>query len=414
VDELLFNDGDLRLALEAQARRMLEAIEAESEASLKQVDVEVWAAALAYHFAVECPELHAQNVWREPVKDMQIDVSGDRGRYFSDQHSALARNFPGYRVVVHVPFEGDMGVFSLRPSSRTFNPPRAQATDGDLILHIEYARDSEPDIDGQVNAFLGMVENWLGFARADIDSFNGSLETQARQAIDARRQRIEDRDANLARSSIPERRRGESDTKTYIPDALVRRPAPSLPQTRADDKPPTLEPVLEESVFEHILSIIRMQARQMEQSPSTYKGMGEENRRQTIVATLNTHYEGRAAAEAFNFEGKTDILIRFEGRNLFICECKFWTGEKGFSETIDQLFRYTGWHDTKLAIVMFIREKGLSAILKKAAAALEGHSQFSSRRDAATETELRAAMRWPGDEERLADLNVFLVHTPEN
>jgi hypothetical protein len=26
--------------------------------------------------------------------------------------------------------------------------------------------------------------------------------------------------------------------------------------------------------------------------------------------------------------------------------------------TIDQLFRYTGWRDTRLAIVIFVREKG--------------------------------------------------------
>jgi hypothetical protein len=74
---------------------------------------------------------------------------------------------------------------------------------------------------------------------------------------------------------------------------LVRRPTPSLPEPRADDKPPQLEPVLDERVFEHILSVIRMQGQQMELSPGTYAGMGEEDRRQTLVATLNTHYAGR-------------------------------------------------------------------------------------------------------------------------
>jgi hypothetical protein len=57
--------------------------------------------------------------------------------------------------------------------------------------------------------------------------------------------------------------------------------------------------------------------------------MSEENRRQTIVGTLNTHCQGRASAEAFNYQGKTNILIRYEDRNLFICECKFWTGPEG-------------------------------------------------------------------------------------
>ena len=151
----------------------------------------------------------------------------------------------------------------------------------------------------------------------------------------------------------------------------------------------------------------------MEQSPGTYAPMGEEDRRQTLVATLNTHYGGRAHAEAFNVQGKTDILIRYEGRNLFICECKFWTGSEGFTGTIDQLFRYTGWRDTKLAIVIFVREKGLTAILKKAKATLEGHSQFVTWKDAAEESELRATVRWPGDEERLADLNVFFINIPQ-
>jgi hypothetical protein len=51
-------------------------------------------------------------------------------------------------------------------------------------------------------------------------------------------------------------------------------------------------------------------------------------------------------AEAFNIEGKTDILVRHEGSNLFIGECKVWSGAKGFGETVDQLFRYTGWRDS--------------------------------------------------------------------
>lgn len=410
----MFNGGDLRGALEGQAVMMRAAVEAEPEESLKQADVDEWAAALAHHFGVACPELLADDVWMEPVEDAKVDVSSDPDRDFrGDPYSDLARNFPGYRVVVHIPFEGEGDVFKLRPSSFTLNPPRGRVQSEELVLTIEYARDQQPDIDGRVNSFVGTVDQWLGFAHADIDSFNAGLENQARQTIAARRQRIEERDAHLAQSKIPVRRPGESAKKTYIPDVLVRRPSPSLPKTRADNQAPALEPVLDERVFEHIIGVIRMQSRQMEQSPGPYTGMGEEDRRQTLVATLNTHYEGRAHAEAFNMHGKTDILIRHEGRNLFICECKFWNGSDGFTETIDQLFRYAGWRDTKLAIVMFVREKELSAIIQKARAALEGHPQFVAWQDAAEETELRATMHWPGDRQRLADLNVFFVHTPE-
>jgi hypothetical protein len=311
-----------------------------------------------------------------------------------------------------VPFEGDAGVFKLRTSSFTTIWPRGRVEGNDLILTIDYARDQKPNIDGEAQSFIDLVGKYLGWACEQIDAFNAGLERDAKQAIEARQRRVEERDAHLAQSSIPVRRPAEKG-KTYIPDVLVRRPAPSLPATRADDTAPNLEPVLEERVFEHILSVIRMQARQMEQSPATYATMGEEDRRQTLVATLNTHYEGRAHAEAFNNEGKTDILIRHEGRNLFIGECKFWTGPEGFGATIDQLFRYTGWRDTKLALVIFVREKALTTLLRKAKTAISKHPHFIAWREAAEETELRATMHWPGDEERLADLNVFFVHTPQ-
>ena len=250
----------------------------------------------------------------EEPRPVKIDVSRDPGRHFSDPHSDLARNYPGERIVVHVPFKGDADVFKLRPSSlrpsgRVGTSRRTSCTD-DRLSAGSGAERRWPN-----RGFIRCVGQYLEWSRQQIESFNRTLEQDARRAIDACRQCVEQRNAQLAKSSIPMRRPGDK-AKTYIPDVLVRRPAPPLPETRADDKPPELESVLDERVFEHILGIIRMQARQMEQSPGTYARMGEEHRRQTIVATLNTHYAGRAAAEAFNVQRKTDILIRHDGRNL--------------------------------------------------------------------------------------------------
>lgn len=164
----------------------------------------------------------------------------------------------------------------MRTSTVGLNRPRGRVKGSDVLLTIDYPRDQQPNIDSLVQAFIGSVSTWLGWARGQIDSFNAGLVQQARQAIEGRRQRIEQRDAHLAQSSIPVGRPGEASEKTYIPDVLVRRPAPSLPTTRADDKPPALEPVLEERVFEHILGVIRMQGKQMEQSARTYREMDEE------------------------------------------------------------------------------------------------------------------------------------------
>jgi hypothetical protein len=151
----------------------------------------------------------------------------------------------------------------------------------------------------------------------------------------------------------------------------------------------------------------------MERSPKTYAGMNEEARRDVILTSLNTHYVGQGVAEAFNVGGKTDLLVRVDNRNVFIGECKFWAGAKAFARAVDQLFSYTAWRDTKLALVVFVREKNLTDVVATAASALESHPNFVEAKRPASETELRATMRWPGDEERVADLNIFLVHTPE-
>jgi hypothetical protein len=399
MDALMFSEGEVRLGLEDRARKMVTAVGAEPEESLKQADAEEWAGSLAHHFSVACPELRVDDVWMEEVRDVKVDVSRDQMRAIIDPYSDAVRNFPGYRVVVHVPFDGEADVFKLRPSQFTYSPPYGRVQGSDLVLTIDYPRDTQPDIDARVQEFIGTVGRWLGFARADIDSFNKGLEQQAGQAIVARRQRIEQRDAHLAQSKIPVRRSGESAKKTYIAEVLVRLPAPSLPQNRADNNAPRLEPVLEERIFEHVLGVIRKQCLHIEQNPRTYVPMGEEDRRNVILSALTTHYDG-FSAETDNQGGHTDILARHDGRNLFICECKFWSGVEGFT-------------DTKLAIVMFVREKSLTGILKKARTTLAAHPQFVAWQDAGSETELRATMHWPLDDERRADLNVFFVHTPQ-
>ena len=410
MDGHLFIGVRLRDSLQAQVLKMRKAVEAEPESSLMQADEEAWADALAHHYAADCPVLKTNDVWQEPPSDTTMDVSGDRGRDIF--YTEAVRSCPAYRIVVHLPFEGDAAVFGLQPSTFSLNPPRGEVGKGELRLTITFPQDSPRPVDPEAQRFIGSVQQFLEWARSDIDWFNAQLRQQALAAIAGRRQRVSRRDEELADSTIPVRRAGQEGAKTFIADVLVRRPAPSLPQTRSDDTPPTLEPTLGDKVFEHVLGVVRQQTLLFEQHPKTYAAMGEEDRRNVILSGLATHYSG-FTAETDNQGGHTDILARYENRNLFIAECKFWTGEKGFVKTVDQIVGYTGWRDTKLAVVMFVRQRGMTAILAKGRKALESHAQFVAWKAAASETEFRATVRWPDDDERLADLNVFFVHTPD-
>jgi hypothetical protein len=206
---------------------------------------------------------------------------------------------------------------------------------------------------------------YLRSAHGDIASFNAGLEAQARRAIESRRQRILAHREHVAATGLPTRKREDRNT-TYVADAIVRRPAPPL-ESRPLDEPIRLEPVLAERVSEDVLGVLRSACVSMERNPSTYAAMGEEDRRQVLLIPLNTQYRGQASAEAFNVMGKTDILLTWEGQNLFIAECKIWRGVKSFTAAVDHLFTYAAWRDTKLAVVMFVGEKSLTEKLTRRA-----------------------------------------------
>ena len=77
----------------------------------------------------------------------------------------------------------------------------------------------------------------------------------------------------------------------------------------------------------------------MERSPSAFVTLGEEALRLHFLLALNGHYEGAATGETFNYEGKSDILIRVKGRNIFAAECKATTSKASMIQTVDLIFQ---------------------------------------------------------------------------
>lgn len=326
VDELLFNSGYLRDALAQQGNRMLEEVKRAPEDHVLHVDVDAWSSALAERYRVEPPELAPERDWyQDELKPIQVDVSHDHFmRAIIDPTTPTY--IDGYRVVVRIPFTGDPGIFKLQPSTYTLNPPRGTIRRQELTQTMEYPHDRPADIAAAARGLVNSLGTYLRSAQGDIEAFNQGLEAQARGAIENRRQRILVHREHVAATGLPTRKREDRNT-TYVADAIVRRPAPPL-DARPLDQPIRLEPVLAERVYEDVLGILRSACLSMERSPATYVGMGEEDRRQVLLIPLNTQYRGQASAEAFNVAGKTDMLLKWEGQNLFIAECKIWRGSR--------------------------------------------------------------------------------------
>jgi hypothetical protein len=135
------------------------------------------------------------------------------------------------------------------------------------------------------------------------------------------------------------------------------------------------EPQVSKEDFAAIIADVRSMGLAAERFPDTFGKMPEPVLREILLVVLNNQF-GPSGGELFSRRGKTDVAIWHETGAVFIAECKFWTGEKGFDEAIDQLLGYLVWRDTKSALVLFVRQKNVSDVQEKAQRRLREHPRF--------------------------------------
>jgi hypothetical protein len=277
----------------------------------------------------------------------------------------------GTKLELSIPFDGDPECFSTQPSRSTFNPPRADIKGQFLIWTTAAVTPDAGQIKHQFDEFVASVEGYLVTVRADLTTWNAALPSVARDAILKRREKLlADRGVDAA-LAFPVTAR--SSPSVYTVPARRRNPVPIPPRSSQPFAP---EPVLDAAAYEEVLRLLAAMRESFERNPSTFARLSEEELRDHLLLMLNTQFEGAAAGELFNGVGKTDILVRERNRNIFIGECKFWTGVSDFASAIDQLFGYVVWRDTKAALVLFIRQKDVGAVVDKAVAALQAHPQY--------------------------------------
>lgn len=399
----LFTHGDLSASLRAQLEKMTKAAqEIPADHALAASDADL-AAELVAQFHVEPLELD-EAAMTASQEDAKVDVSRDPMRFISDP----SRPFyvPGTLVTFHVPFSGEADLFKMRPSRFTLSPPYGEVSGHELRVSVTEAAPIKGNIKERLERELTAVKGYVASIKGDVERFNAELEGAALAAAKRRREKvIADHDL-VASLGIPVRRADAPKTYAARP---VRRVVPAPPKGTAA-KP--LEPVLPAEEYEHILSVVRQMGLVLERSPKAFAEMSEEDLRQHFLVQLNGQYEGNATGETFNFEGKTDILVRQGGRNTFIAECKFWDGPKKLTETVDQVLGYASWRDTKTAILLFNRGRELSGVLAKIGPTVAAHPNFVRELDYGGETEFRFTLRHRDDRARELTVTVLVFEVP--
>jgi hypothetical protein len=339
--------------------------------------------------------------------EAQVDVSQFPDRRVRDRSRPLFR--PGTKISLFLPFEGEEELLQYTPSTRFMNSGvRAHIDDHRIVL--EYVADilEESALRRWKDDILSTIRQYAGWMATDVANWNRALPSNASNAVEARRDRLLRSQGLVASLGIPLVARGDA-PRTYAVSSVVRRtvPTPAAPAT-----PFAPEPALAGEQFEQILSLIRPVGSTIERDPAAFASLDEESLRSLFLATLNSHYRGNAIGETFNAQGKTDILIRENDRNIFIAECKIWRGAKSFGEALNQLLGYATWRDGKLALLLFVRQKGFSEVIDQISELIEQHSAYRRGLQARSESEWQCTVASGADSARELTLAILAFHCP--
>lgn len=401
----LFSSREIREYLDIAHDGLIKEIDALASARITGSDENELANYFIARYSVTTPVLDETATSVDP-QDAKIDISNDPMRIAFHLNRGRPTYIDGTIYTYHVPFTGNPDVFDLCPSYYSSNFPAATVDGNELVFAYEDTRHDAPAIKVAFANDLAETKKLLAWADNDIRSHNERIANTARARLTGRREKLAKDQVVVHQLGYPLRRRPDAPTTYTVP--VVRKKIPLPPPARGPLEP---EPLTNDT-YEDILRIIQAMVLVMERSPNTFKDADEHFLRTLFLVTLNAQFDGAATGETFNYEGKTDILIRHQNKNLFIAECKFWSGPSIVSETIDQLLRYAQWLDTKTAILIFSRNKDFSNVLKQIPEIVKAHPHCVQQHEYKHENAYRFTMRQKHDEARYFTMCVLAFNIP--
>lgn len=401
ADEPLFHKHELSRVIENQRAELLKELDGMADSRLLHTDLAELQCYAFEKYQLEMIELGEPSVDEARTK-MQIGRYGgyDRGDTVT---------VDGQRYTLEVPFTGDRELFFCRGSTFNMNPPRGTVGQNVISTTLIERQPTADQINATFEGFLNNLNQHFGWLHPEILRWNESIAAVVDSHVQARRARSEHTGAVAANLKFGLKPRTDRAATFTAPVAARKKIVPQLPSARPAAPP---EPALSDAIYREILDTLQQMAEVMERSPHAYADMDEETLRFQFLVPLNAKFEGDARGEAFNYGGKTDILITSQGRNIFIGECKIWKGEKALSEAIDQVLGYLSWRDTKAAILLFNRNRSFSDVLAKIGPTMERHLQCVSFDGKRGETELAFTFVRPDDPGRKLKLSVLAFDIP--
>ncbi len=401
-DDVLFCYHDLSDVIDGQRQGLLGELDGIDDSRILNTDLSALQDYAAEKYQIDLPILGEPEIDHDRTK-MPVGRYGGRPGTREGTVQVDAQRF-----TLEIPFTGDRVLLFCRGSTFTMSPPRGSVSGNRLSMTVIERSPSPEQLNQIFDRFIAEVRQHLEWLRPQVDSWNASIRGVVEHHVITRRTRAAQIGSVAASLKYGLKARPDA-PDTFVAPVNRKKVTPTFPPA---NKTRVAEPILSDEIYRDVLDTLQQMSEVMERSPHAFADMDEEALRFAFLIPLNAKFEGEARGEAFNYGGKTDILITHRGRNIFIAECKIWKGAAALVSAIDQLLGYLSWRDTKAALLLFNRNKRFSDVLQQIDPTVRQHPQCVSTDGVRNETEFAYTFAHRDDPERRLKLTVLAFDIP--
>lgn len=372
------------------------------------VDEEGYIQYLIDEYTLHLPVIHFDDARIEPRKVM-VDPEY-LPRYWGAQR-AIERTMLRYII----PISGDHNLLYFCPSTFLLSGSgNFHVGTTEIYTDILATSDDAEQVKRELESAKDSCRKMLGFLENDIRAYNNSLPRTARDYFVARKEKIKKENSFIASLGVP-LSSGVKNPKTYAVPTVSRRFDPPK-AGNGSQKVEEVTPVMDMAKYEQILESLFIVGQSFEQHPSTTTGRDEESLRDLFLTQMQATFKSDSVtAEAFNKNGKTDIMVKHGDSVLFVAECKIWKGKQVLNNAISQLLSYLTWRETKAALLIFVRDTTMTTVINGVKENVSSHGNYKSTLTPKGETWFNYKFTLPNDPERevYVAIQIFDFNTPK-
>ena len=259
-----FSEYDGYGMLEKQRLAINQAIQDQNDDYILNVNKDEYIGHLVSEYSIPPLVIHKDELTVSTHEEM-IPAEMHPSSYYVNRGS----NYPKDVIVYHLPFSGQPELLKVRASTHSLSAPLITVENGFINFRIiNFNLDAER-IKQESNQVIQSLEAQNSYLTNDLASFNASIEQNAIQAFDARKNQLLNKNNLISSLGVPVRK-STGTSSTFAVPAKRTMAIASKPKPEVTEKGYAPEPTLDAIIYNQILKIIHDVGKQFERLPSTY------------------------------------------------------------------------------------------------------------------------------------------------